>query len=71
MFKPTEIEHTSQYKEKVFYKTEAWFSSYDLLKIKENVRIVRLELQRKMLACLKNDCLTGWTIPRAVRTKSN
>jgi hypothetical protein len=67
--KPTESEHTTQHREKVFYKTEAWFSSYDLLKIKEES--VCLELQRRMLARLKCDFLTGWKIPRVVGTKVN
>jgi len=69
--KPTEHEHRHNRGEKIFYKTESWFSSYDLLEIKEDVRSVCLELQRSTLVCLKSDYLTGWTIPRVVRTKLN
>jgi len=69
--KPTEREHKHNTGRQIFYKTDAWFSGYNLLEIEEDVRSVCLELQRSMLACLKSDYLTGWTIPRVVRTKLN
>jgi hypothetical protein len=43
--------------------SEAWCSSYGLLKIKENTQSVRLDLMMQDVARLNSDCSSHWKIP--------